>query len=298
MKKLKNFIRYFIKLMSVSESDLASTFLAYYLLLSFIPLLAFLSQVLVYVTPNFESFIYDLMKSLPNDVNKIFMPIVKSIFNGQSSSLSLIAIGSSIWLGSRGFLGLIKSLNKIFDVNTEGKIPYYEVIFSVFYTIGFMIVIGSLLLFSVYNEKILSIFKSFTDNILIINNISNFPIDGIGYLMPMIISIVLFVFFYRYAPSFEKGKRISFKLSLIGSIIATLGIGLITFFYKFTNDTLQRSPSYYGSLGSILVTLVWLLGICQIIIYGAVFIKTYKDVIIENKTIKYLEEKVKCKRKA
>ncbi|MFM1525102.1 MULTISPECIES: YihY/virulence factor BrkB family protein [Helcococcus] len=298
MKKLKNFIRYFIKLMSVSESDLASTFLAYYLLLSFIPLLAFLSQVLVYVTPNFESFIYDLMKSLPNDVNKIFMPIVKSIFNGQSSSLSLIAIGSSIWLGSRGFLGLIKSLNKIFDVNTEGKIPYYEVIFSVFYTIGFMIVIGSLLLFSVYNEKILSIFKSFTDNILIINNISNFLIDGIGYLMPMIISIVLFVFFYRYAPSFEKGKRISFKLSLIGSIIATLGIGLITFFYKFTNDTLQRSPSYYGSLGSILVTLVWLLGICQIIIYGAVFIKTYKDVIIENKTIKYLEEKVKCKRKA
>lgn len=101
------------------------------------------------------------MKSLPNDVNKIFMPIVKSIFNGQSSSLSLIAIGSSIWLGSRGFLGLVKSLNKIFDVNTEGKIPYYEVIFSVFYTIGFMIVIGSLLLFSVYNEKILSIVKSF-----------------------------------------------------------------------------------------------------------------------------------------
>lgn len=89
----------------------------------------------------------------------------------------------------------------------------------------------------------------------------------------------------------KKEKRISFKLSLIGSIIATLGIGLITFFYKFTNDTLQRSPSYYGSLGSILVTLVWLLGICQIIIYGAVFIKTYKDVIIENKTIKYLEGK-------
>lgn len=297
MKKIKNFVMYFIKLLTVSESDFASSFLAYYLLLSFIPLLAFLSQVLIYVTPNFESFIYNLMKSLPNDVNKIFMPIVKSIFNGQSSSLSLIAIGSSIWLGSRGFLGLVRSLNKIFDVNTKGKIPYYEVIFSVFYTIGFMIVIGSLLLFSVYNEKILSLVKNFTNNIIIIDKISAYLIDGIGNLMPMIISTILFVFFYRYAPSFEKGKRISFKLSLIGSIIATIGIALITFFYKFTNDTLQRSPSYYGSLGSILVALVWLLGICQIIIYGAVFIKTYKDVIIDKKNIKYLEDKSKWKRK-
>lgn len=290
MKKIQDFINYFLKKLKVSDAEFSSSYLAYHLLLSFIPLLVFLSQALIYIAPGFENMLYELIYSLPNDVKNIFMPITENIFNSQSSSLSLVAIASSIWLGSRGFLGLIKSLNKIFDIDLTGKIPFYEKIFSVVYTIAFMLLIASFLLLTVFNDKIVSIILSFTDNYPILSKISNFFISWLTRLMPLILSVTVFIFFYRYAPSFKKGQRIKFIPTIIGSTIATLGIVIITFFYKFTNDTLSRSPSIYGTLGSLLVTLVWLLGVCQIIIYGAVFIKSYIEVVIKNKDVSELKK--------
>lgn len=277
MKKIKNFGLHFIKLLSDNEADFASTYLAYHLLLSFIPLLVFLSQVLIYIAPGFEEMVYSLMAQLPNDVKNIFMPVIENIFKSQSSSLSIIAILSSIWLGSRGFLGLIKSLNKIFAVDLTGKIPFYEIIFSVLYTIAFMVLMASILLFTVFNDKIAELILKFTDKYPLLYNIAEFFFNGLNTIMPLILAIIIFIIFYRYAPSFNRGNRISLFSATIGASFTTLGIALVTIFYKFTNDTLSRSPSIYGSLGSILVTLVWLLAICQMIIYGAVFIKTYLD---------------------
>ncbi|EHR33325.1 YihY family protein [Helcococcus kunzii ATCC 51366] len=277
MKKIKNFGLHFIKLLSENEADFASTYLAYHLLLSFIPLLVFLSHVLIYIAPGFQDLVYNLMRQLPNDVKNIFMPIIENIFNSQSSSLSIIAILSSIRLGSRGFLGLVKALNKIFEVDLTGKIPFYEIIFSVFYTVIFMVLMASILLFTVFNDTIAELILKFTDRYPVLSNIASFFFSGLNSVMPLIFSIVIFIVFYRYAPSFNRGNRISFKSATIGAAFATLGIALVTLFYRFTNDTLSRSPSIYGSLGSLLVTLVWLLAICQMIIYGAIFIKTYTD---------------------
>lgn len=97
--------------------------------------------------------------------------------------------------------------------------------------------------------------------------------------MPFILSILIFMFLYKYSPSFDDKTNITFFESFLGALVATIGIGLVTFFYRFTNDVLTKSPSIYGSLGSVLVTLVWLMTICQMIVFGAIFIKTYIEVI-------------------
>lgn len=287
MRKIENFIRYFI--MKSSEADFASAYLAFYILLSFIPLLAFLSNLIIYVVPNFNEFVYSLIIKLPNDVQKIFRPMVESIFNGSSSSLSVIAILSALWLGSRGFLGLLRSLNKIFEVDINSKIPYFDKFLSVIYTIIFMILLASLLLFSVFNEKIIDLIRQLTTNKGIIDKIAGILIGSISNIFPILLAGLILMLFYRFAPSFKKNESPTLISIILGSIVATLGIILVTFFYKYTNDTLQQSPSYYGSLGSILVTLVWLLTVCSMIIYGAIFIKTYEDVIKKKMTIKDLD---------
>lgn len=285
MRKIENFVRYFIHKLTKSEAEFASGYLAFYILLSFVPLLLFLSNMVVKVVPNFHEYIFGLIENLPNDVQNIVNPILENIFNGVSSTLSIASIASAIWLGSRGFLGLIKSLNKIFDVNPKSKIPFYEKIFSVFFTIGFLVVIVLFLLLSVFNEMIFNFISSFTERFGFIDNIVDTLLNGVGSLMPLILGIVLLFLFYRFAPSFNKFNRPKYTSIIVGSIFAILGVGLMTFFYKFTNDILNNEPSIYGSLGSILVTLVWLLAICNMIIYGAVFIKTFDDVVIHNMTI-------------
>lgn len=293
MKKIESFIRYFIKKINSNEAEFASAFLAFYILLSFIPILVFTSNLIVKVVPNFNDYVYQSVAKLPNDVKNIFIPILDNIFNGVSSSLSIISILSAMWLGSRGFQGLIKSLNKILEVDNKSKIPFYDKIFSVFLTVGFMVALASLLLFSVFNEKIMEVIESFTDNFELLDNLAGIFLGWLTKLTPFVIAAVLLFFLYGLAPSFNKDNRPSIKSIFLGSIIGTLGIFLVTFFYKFTNDVLQKSPSIYGSLGSLLVTLIWLLAVCNIMIYGAAFIKTYDDIVYKNKTIYDLEPEVK-----
>lgn len=293
MKRIESFIRYFIKKINSNEAEFASAFLAFYILLSFIPILVFTSNLIVKVVPNFNDYIYQSVARLPNDVKNIFIPILDNIFNGVSSSLSIISILSAMWLGSRGFQGLIKSLNKILEVDKKSKIPFYNKLFSLLLTIGFIIVIASLLLFSVFNEKIMGVIESFTDNFELLDDLAEIFLGWVTKLTPFIITAILLFFLYGLAPSFSKDNRPSIKSILLGSVIGTLGIFLVTYFYKLTNDVLQRSPSIYGSLGSLLVTLIWLLTVCNIMIYGAAFIKTYDDIVYKNKTIYDLDPETK-----
>lgn len=293
MRKLENFIRYFIMKMTKSESDVASAYLAFYIILAFIPLVSFLSNIIVFVVPNFVDFIYEITKNLPNDVQNILTPLFDGLLGASSSSLSIVSIVSALWLGSRGFQGLIIALNKIFDVNAQSKIPFYTKIFSVIYTIAFMIILASILLFNVFNEKILNIIKAITKRFGLIDGFGDFLVNGITTILPLVFTILVLAFFYRFAPSFKKYKAPEFISIMLGSIVGTLGIAFMTFFYRFTNDVLTKKPSVYGSLGSLLVTLVWLLAICNMIIIGGVFIKTFEDVVINKKTIKDLDPDVK-----
>lgn len=285
MRKVENFVRYFVNKLVSNEADFASAYLAFFILLSTVPLLVFISNLIVNIFPNFNEYVYQLVSSLPNDVKNIVNPILDNIFNGVSSSLSIISILSALWLGSRGFLGLIKSLNKIFEVEVKSKIPFFEKIFSLLYTVLFLVVIAGLLLFSIFNERIIDFLRDITNNIQIIDTLADILLGWVGFLMPVLLQALLLVFFYRFAPSFTKENKPNRKSIFLGAIVATLGISFMTLFYKFTNDTLQRSPSIYGSLGSILVTLIWLLAICNMLIYGAIFIKTFDDIVYRKKDI-------------
>ena len=62
MKRIESFIRYFIKKINSNEAEFASAFLAFYILLSFIPILVFTSNLIVKVVPNFNDYIYLLEK--------------------------------------------------------------------------------------------------------------------------------------------------------------------------------------------------------------------------------------------
>ena len=292
-EKVKNFAIYFIKKNSETATTLASTHLAYYLLLSLIPLLMIIFQVLVLVVPNIGDLFMGLTENLPNDVKNIINPIIDNFANSSSSSISIVAILSAVWAASRGFKGLKIALNSIFGVHTKSKIPFFDLIFSVIYTVVFFVLLILLMLFTVFNEKIVDFIKSFTNNYEILDAISGILIEGIGFLMPFLLSIIVFIFFYRYAPSFNRETRITFLESLIGAVVATLLIAGITLFYRISNDVITKSPSIYGSLGSILVSLVWLLGICQMIVYGALFTKTYIDVVLAKRTPEDLDREHK-----
>lgn len=296
MNKIIHFIKYFFIKLKTSDTSFAAAFLAFHLLLSFIPLLVFLLQMLSFVTKGFDALLLSYVQSLPIDIRNVLIPIIDNIFH-TSSSLSIVAIVSALWIGSQGFLGLTLTLNRIFEIDTTqkigifNKIPFFNRIFSIIYTLSFLIVMTVLLIFNIFNTEIIAFIQTISANFgtPMLKDLSEGVVFMLSILVPFILSIAIFMFFYSFSIVFYDNAHIPLDAAFFGSLIVTIAIFGLSFGYKIANTffSIGANP-VYGSLGSVMVALVWLMGICNCVIFGGIFIKTYIDVIKQKKTYEQL----------
>ncbi|MBS4762096.1 YihY/virulence factor BrkB family protein [Carnobacteriaceae bacterium zg-ZUI252] len=292
MKKIIHFTKYFSLKLKTSNSSFAATFLAYHLILSFIPLLVFLLQMLSFVAPGFDQLILKTLNTLPKDIQQVFSTVVENVFH-VSSSLSIVALFSALWIGSQGFLGLTLTLNSIFEIPSNDKIdffkkiPFFDRIFSVFYTIAFLVVMASLLIFNIFTNEIISLIQNISEQFgtPLLKDLSDGLIFMMSLILPFLLSIGVFMFFYKFSSIFYKHHYMPFDALFIGSLVVTIAIFLLSLFYKISNALFSSGGNpVYGSLGSVMVAFVWLMTVCQCIVLGGVFIKTYIDVVKHKKT--------------
>lgn len=257
----------------------ASSYLAYNLLLSLIPMLIFMSQMLSFVTESFDDSIFELIGYLPESTAAILNPLFEGMISLRSSGLSILALWSWLWLGSRGFSGLVETFNEIFNIN-KNKNFLFEKFFGIIYLILFTLILMALLLFNVFNNRIIEFLESFTRIKSLAPGLYNLLINGFISITPIIMMTILFLFLYKFAPATDKDNKIPFGAALIGSIFTSISIVIITLVYSYTQN-LSKMNVYYGSMAGILALLVWLLMVCQSIILGAEVIATIMDLKAE-----------------
>ncbi|MDO5027550.1 MAG: YihY/virulence factor BrkB family protein [Tissierellia bacterium] len=253
--------------MKKTNFSYASSFLAYSLLLSMIPMLIFLSQILSFVTESFDDSVFELISYLPDSTSAILNPLFQGMISLRSSGISILALWSWLWLGSRGFAGLVQTLNEIFNVN-KNKSFIFEKVFGIIYLILFTLVLMGLLFFNVFNTKIINFLEQFTSIREVLPRLYGFLVNGFVSISPVLMMTVLFLFLYKFVPATDKEKKIPFDAAIVGAAFTSLAIIIITKIYSYTQD-LSSMNIYYGSMAGILALLVWLLMICQSIILGA-----------------------------
>lgn len=278
---LWDFAKRLFKRIKNSHFSYSSSFLAYSLILSFIPMVIFLSQVLSYVNDSFDDLLFQAIGYLPESTSLILTPLLRGMISIRSSGLSILAFISWLWLGSRGFLGLVQTINEIFDVENKPNFIIKK-ISGVLYMIGFVIIFAGLLFFNVFNKNIISFIETYTPIAEVAPGIYDLLVNGITSLMPLLMMTVLFVFFFKFAPATDKETQIPWDAAFIGSIFTSIAIILITLIYSYTQE-LSSMNVYYGAMAGILALLVWLLMICQAIVLGAEITATYIEMKNRNK---------------
>lgn len=275
--KMRQFIIRLIARLTETDIMTKGSYLAYHIILSFIPLLIFLSQMLSYIVESFDDLLFNAIKVLPDNAEAIVSPILEGIVSIKSTAVSSLSIISWIWLGSRGFVSLIKTINKTLGLK-DSKNFISQRIIAIFYMIGFILLTATLLLFSVFNESILDLITKYIPLDEKMPWLFNLLKNGIGYLMPYIIITIIFTFFYKFAPSTTRKTRIPLDASLLGAVFATLAVKIVTTIYSYMMNNISKLNLYYGSLAGIMALLVWLLMICQIIIIGAEIMASYLEI--------------------
>jgi len=223
--------------------------LAYFFLLSLFPFLIFLIAILSLFSVSLDGALNILAKVAPREAIIIINDYVRTLLPSRSINVLSISFLAAIWSASRAVNALINALNNAYEVQeTRGFIR--KRIIAMFFTIlvAFAIVLA------------LTIPTMGMDFLLWISKyipLSNSIIKAWYYSRWLIISSILFLVLgslYLAAPN----KTIKFSEIVPGTIFAIIGWIAISLGFSYFVNNFRSYTLVYGSLGAIIVLMIWL----------------------------------------
>lgn len=248
MKFDKQFVKELIERFKEAEVLGLSAQLAYFFLLSLFPFLMFLITLLGYLPVDNRLILELLSEYLPQDVTMMIEQNLTQLINHRSSGLLSIGAIGTLWSASNGFNALRRSFNKAYGVEKSRNYIMSRII-----AIGLMFTI----IFAIVIALLLPVFGNIIGNFLIqINFVSGaFEImwNSFRWIMSTILFFCLFYVLYKLGPNYEKRKN----YVLWGTLFATIMWQITSFGFAFYVDTLGNFSITYGSLGTVIVLMIW-----------------------------------------
>ncbi len=238
--------------------------IAYNFFLALIPLILFLFTLIPYVTSsNFQNTVLDLMlETIPSNIFVMVKPTIVEIISRPKSGLLSLGFMMAIYFATNGIDAVLEGFNQTY--HRTKKWPWW---LQKIYAFLLMVVISFL-------GFIAMIFL--TSGKLIINTLGKYDIitnDTTIYLLlivqwVIIVSILLLSVSILYYFGHRRDKDLNYRFFSAGSIFSTGlfivgGLLLKLYFENFSNYNVL-----YGSIGSLIILLVWLFYNALIILIG------------------------------
>lgn len=234
---------------------------AFFLILSFFPFLLFLFAILR-LTPLSEEMLASFLLTLfPTSFRSFIGNMIHDIYTASSGSILSISIISAIWLGSKSFLSLIQGLNSMYQ-RDESRNYLIIRIFAFLYSILFaLLILASLTIFVFGNWIHVHICNNFPFIETISNHIISFRLI-IGFL----ILFVAFLLLYHILPNCKWKLR----EHVPGAFLSTFGWLLFSYLYSYYVDYFNNYSSFYGTMTTIALLMVWLYACMYILFLGGI----------------------------
>ncbi len=237
--------------------------LTYFLVLSIFPFIIFLLNIIKFTPLASQNVLAQLVAVLPLQTQNMIIDIVNSIIDSSSSTLLSISAITGLWTSSRGIAAVIKAINEAYDYKEKRgflKLRLTAIVFTLGLVVLIILVFASLIFGQVIADNLFSfipggeVFKSIWPYLRIIIALA-FMIFGFSML-------------YKFGPSTPKDDKIKLKETLPGSFFVSFGWILASALFAFYVNSFGKYSITYGSLGGIIVFLVWLYISSIIIVLG------------------------------
>lgn len=223
--------------------------LAYFFLLSLFPFLIFLIAILSIFSISLDGALDTLAKVAPKDAIIIINDYIRTLLPSRSINVLSVSFLATIWSASRAVNALINALNNAYEVQeTRGFIRKRVLAISFTILVAVAIVLA-LTIPTMGMDFLLWISKYIA--------LSNSVIKAWYYSRWLIISCILFLVLgslYLVAPN----KTNKFSEIIPGTIFAILGWISISLGFSYFVNNFRNYTLIYGSLGAIIVLMIWL----------------------------------------
>lgn len=258
-EKTVDFVKQMIARFQVDEVPALGAQLSYYLVLSFFPFLIFTVTLLGFAQVSGEQFIQEMVLLLPTETANTVTSILDEVALNRSGAVLSFGILGTIWAASNGVNAMMKGLNKAYD--EEETRPFWKVRgISIILTVVLSIVIILAMVLLIFGRGIGSYLFEFLD----------YPsgFEGtwsvVKLVVPLLGMIAVFIVLFWIAPN----RRIRMKDVIPGAIFTTLGWIVTSLGFSFYVNNFGNYTNTYGSIGGVIVLLIWLYISSIIIITG------------------------------
>jgi len=224
--------------------------MAFYFLLSLLPMLILLSQILAFFSLSFESLRELIEAYASEEVAEMIGGLVALTPTG---TMNLVFVLVSLWAASKAqfFLGKIANYSMTGEAVGRGyfreRLRAVQTILLTIFTIVFSLII------MVYGELII---KIVLDTLLELFHIE-YSIGNFWYIIRWPVAMALYFIMVSYNYYVLPTQKVQIREILPGSVFAAVSILLVTSLYSAYANRVADYSLLYGSLASLVALMIW-----------------------------------------
>ena len=268
-KKLYLIIYTFGKQLQRDNIGAYASGIAFFFLLSMIPILSIAGIILVHSPVTENEILYILMTYTPDFLDSYIEDFVPQIYESSGTVLP-IAIITLLWSAGKGMWGLMMGLNTANEVVEKRNAIWVRIIASFYSMIMIFIIIvcmGMVILGETVVGKLTSFFPNLTGYLQMLGNLR--------FIVVWFVLTLLFIVLYTVVPN----KKLKFRFQIPGAVFSSIGWSLLSWGFSVYLNYFANEISLYGSLTTIIITMFWLYSIMYILLVGANLNRYFKSAI-------------------
>lgn len=222
--------------------------LAYFFLLSLFPLLITMFSLLSYLPLKTEDIMYFISDFAPGETITFIDSTLDTLLEKHNGGILSFGIIATLWAASNGMNAIIRAMNLAYEIDDDR--PFFIVRgLSVLLTIVMIAVFIIALLLPVFGKHIgiyISSKFGYTDQFIDTWNTIRFSLS----------SVILFIVFsavYFLTPN----RKMKCATVVPGAVFSTIGWILASLGFSFYVNNFGNYTFMYGSLGVIIVLMIW-----------------------------------------
>ncbi|MGI5864791.1 MAG: YihY/virulence factor BrkB family protein [Myxococcales bacterium] len=236
--------------------------LAYYLMLALFPALIFLLSLLPFLPiANLDQAVMDLLRqALPGEAASLLDDTVREVVGQRSGGLLSFGIIGTLWAASSGVYAVMQQLNITYDVK-EGRGFFKARGIALGLTIGFGLLVAaafSLIVLGGLLQGWLASTFGWGAPLLV-------AFAALRWIIIFALLLLAFAVVYYFGPDVEQ----SFRFITPGSLIGVVLLALAALGFRFYVSNFGNYSATYGSLGAVIVLLLWLYIVGLVLLLGS-----------------------------
>lgn len=234
--------------------------MSYYLMLSLIPILLVVANIIPLLPINPTEIISVIESSFPQDISTILVPIVLDYMNSGSGGAISLGLFASIWSASKVFQTLRRVLDEVYGSVIKKNFLIARLL-SLAILVGILFLLASVVFVFVFGEQILDIVTDFFG--FSIPFLHGFILSK-WIILPLILFFVTFII-YQFVPN----HHLKYKYSIPGTIFSTIGLVLLSQFFSLYSKYLGGDAIANQTIGGFIVLLLFLYFSNVVVLFGA-----------------------------